>query len=211
MGIGHLRTGLILACLVGLAGSAVADVYKYRDYEGRIYLSDRPMKGGYTLVKRYRLKSYRRTSGQGGESLAAMQKRRKKLTPLIESAARASRIRPELVHAVVRAESAYRTDAVSEKGARGLMQLMPATAERFGVSDPHDPQQNLRGGTRYLRELLKLFDYDVRLAVAAYNAGENAVISYGNQVPPYPETRSYVEKVLAFYKHNRAENQLAQR
>jgi soluble lytic murein transglycosylase-like protein len=91
------------------------------------------------------------------------------------------------------------------------MQLMPATAERFGVTDPHDPRQNLRGGTRYLHELLKLFNNDLRLAVAAYNAGENAVISYGRRVPPYPETRRYVEKVLGFYEGSLAGNKLAQR
>lgn len=207
---GCLRTGLILACLWGVAGGAFADVYKYRDYEGRVYLTDKPMKGGYRLVKRYHFKQQRR-SGRRSDSLAALEKRRKRLTPLIESAAKASQVRPELVHAVVRAESAYRSDAVSGKGARGLMQLMPATAERFGVRDIHDPQQNLRGGTRYLRELLQMFDYDLRLALAAYNAGENAVINYGNRVPPYPETRNYVERVLAFYKQNRAANQLAQR
>jgi soluble lytic murein transglycosylase-like protein len=206
----RLMAGLILACLCGVAGSAWADVYKYRDYEGRVYLTDTPMKGRYTLVKRYRMQT-RRPASKGGDSLAAMQKRRQRYAPLIESAARASELRPELVHAVVRAESAYRADAVSEKGARGLMQLMPATAERFGVTDLHDPRQNLRGGTRYLRELLKLFDNDLRLALAAYNAGENAVISSGRRVPPYPETQRYVEKVLGFYKLNRAAEQLAQR
>jgi soluble lytic murein transglycosylase-like protein len=204
--------GLILACLCSASGGVWADVYKYRDYEGRVYLTDTPMKGGrYKLVKRYRMQTTPRRSASSGDSLAAMQARRQRYAPMIESAARASQVRPELVHAVVRAESAYRPDAVSEKGARGLMQLMPATAERFGVTDPHDPRQNLRGGTRYLHELLKLFNNDLRLAVAAYNAGENAVISYGRRVPPYPETRRYVEKVLGFYEGSLAGNKLAQR
>ena len=203
--------GLILACLCSASSGVWADVYKYRDYEGRVYLTDTPMKGGYKLVKRYRMQTAPRRSARSGDSLAAMQARRQRYAPMIESAARASRIRPELVHAVVRAESAYRPDAVSEKGARGLMQLMPATAERFGVTDPHDPRQNLRGGTRYLHELLKLFNNDLRLAVAAYNAGENAVINYGRRVPPYPETQRYVEKVLGFYEGSLAGNKLAQR
>ncbi len=210
MGFERLLPVVVLTCLLGMAGSVLADVYKYRDYEGRVYLTDKPMKGGYRLVRKYRFGSHRPAS-RTTDSLAAMQRRRQQLAPLIEAAARDSRLRPELVHAVIRAESAYRADAVSDKGARGLMQLMPATAKRFGVRDPHDPRQNLRGGTRYLHELLVRFDHDLRLAVAAYNAGENAVIDYGNRVPPYPETQRYVRKVLGFYEQNLAANQLAQR
>ena len=101
---------------------------------------------------------------------------------------------------MVRAESAYRSDAVSSKGAVGLMQLMPGTAERYGVTDRRDPAQNLRGGTEYLRDLLQMFDNDLQLALAAYNAGENAVIKYGNQIPPYNETQNYVRKVIRFYQ-----------
>ncbi|WP_148307690.1 lytic transglycosylase domain-containing protein [endosymbiont of unidentified scaly snail isolate Monju] len=148
---------------------------------------------------------------QGGDSLAALERRRKALRPLIDAAARAERLRPELVHAVVRAESAYRADAVSSRGARGLMQLMPETARQLGVTDPYDPRQNLRGGTRYLRQLLERFDFDLRLALAAYNAGESAVAQYGNRVPPFPETQDYVEKVLRYYKEYRAAAQLARR
>ena len=205
----HMPRYLPAVLLLAMTGGAMADVYKYRDYEGRVYLTDRPMKGPYTLVKRYR--SIPTGRSRAGDSLAALERRRRKLAPLIESAARASQLRPELVHAVVRAESAYRTDAVSDRGARGLMQLMPATARRFGVSNPDDPRQNLRAGTRYLKELLALFDNDLRLAIAAYNAGENAVIDHGRRVPPYPETQNYVEKVLTFYRRNRAASQLAQR
>ena len=85
------------------------------------------------------------------------------------------------------------------------MQLMPAKAERYGVSDPRDPAQNLRGGTQYLRDLLAMFDNDLKLALAAYNAGENAVIRYGNQVPPYDETRDYVRKVVDFFNQMNSE------
>ncbi len=104
-----------------------------------------------------------------------------------------------LIHAVVRVESAYDPYAVSRAGAVGLMQLMPATAKRYGVRDSRNPHQNVRAGVLHLRNLLLQFN-DVVLALAAYNAGENAVIQYGYKVPPYPETQNYVRKVLAFYR-----------
>jgi soluble lytic murein transglycosylase-like protein len=100
------------------------------------------------------------------------------------------------VIAVVRHESGFDPEARSPAGARGLMQLMPATARRFGVDDPDDPAQNLRGGTRYLRWLLDRYQGDVRLALAGYHAGEGAVARHGG-VPPYRETREYVRRVLA--------------
>ena len=106
---------------------------------------------------------------------------------------------PHLIHAVVRAESAYDPEAVSRAGAVGLMQLMPETAKRFGVTNRRDPQDNLRGGMLYLRHLMLLFD-DIKLALAAYNAGEGAVAKYGNKIPPYKETQTYVRRVLSFYK-----------
>jgi len=208
MNLRHPLFLLITLCL-GFASSAQADVYKYKDAEGRTYLTDKPMEGRhYRLVKRFRFGGAEVASS---DTWAELRARRKKLTPLIEAAARDSRLRPALVHAVVRAESAYRTDVVSSKGAVGLMQLMPATAVSLGVENSYDPQQNLRGGTRYLSKLLKMFDFDLQLALAAYNAGENAVISYGNKIPPYPETQRYVVKVLAFYDEYRADNKLAQR
>jgi transglycosylase-like protein with SLT domain len=105
---------------------------------------------------------------------------------------------PDLVDAVIRVESEYNPRAVSSKGAMGLMQLIPATARRFGVADPFDPAQNVEGGTTYLRYLLDLFGGDVPLALAAYNAGENAVLR-SNGIPPFAETRGYVRKVTAFY------------
>ena len=96
-------------------------------------------------------------------------------------------------------ESSFNAQAISYKGARGLMQLMPATAARFGVRDIFDPAQNIEGGARYLRFLLDTFKGDVELALAGYNAGENAVARYGNQIPPYRETQDYVRKISAHY------------
>lgn len=117
---------------------------------------------------------------------------------VLESAAR-NGLDPNLIIAVMRQESGFNPRAVSPKGARGLMQLMPATARRFGVKDIFDPAQNIEGGARYLRFLLDMFNGDLELALAGYNAGENAVINFGYRVPPYRETRYYVKNVSASY------------
>ena len=129
---------------------------------------------------------------------------RQRLTPPIQQVAVAYQLEPALLHAVISAESGYHPQAVSKKGARGLMQLMPATARRFGVTNPDEPLANMDGGARYLRWLLDLFT-DLRLALAAYNAGEGAVQRYGNTIPPYPETRTYVQRVLEFYRYYRSQ------
>lgn len=118
---------------------------------------------------------------------------------IIEQAAARHQVDAKLVHAVIQTESAYRPDAVSSAGAVGLMQLMPATASRFGVLDSNNPEQNINGGTRYLRHLLDLFPNSLHLAIAAYNAGENSVVKYNYNIPPYPETQNYVKQVLALY------------
>jgi soluble lytic murein transglycosylase-like protein len=102
-----------------------------------------------------------------------------------------------LLHAIIAVESAYDARAVSSKGAQGLMQLMPATAQRFGVLDPFDPHENVRAGARYLKALMAQFNGDLKLTLAAYNAGESAVVRYGNRVPPFAETQKYVPKVMA--------------
>ncbi len=104
-----------------------------------------------------------------------------------------------LLHAVISAESRYIADAVSRRGAAGLMQLMPATARRYGVADPFDPVQNLNGGAKCLRDLLKRFNDNVSLALAAYNAGRGAVIRHGTKIPPIRETEAYVQRVLSYY------------
>ena len=200
---------VLFACAALWSGGAAADVFKYRDQYGRILLTDRPM-AGMKLIKRYSYATGRSTPRRN-QSLAAMNRRKIELSPLIDAAANENQLRPALIHAVVRAESAYRADAVSPKGAMGLMQLMPATAERYGVSDPHDPAQNLRGGSSYLRDLLEMFDYDLQLALAAYNAGENAVIKYGHKIPPYKETQNYVRKVIRFFNELDLSRQIALR
>lgn len=172
---------------------AAADVWKRVDERGTVHLTDRPHGPGWVLIMRTR----RSSAAAAARGIAAQ--RRARFEPLIAETARRFNLDARLVHAVVRAESSYDPDALSHKGAVGLMQLMPGTALRYGVADPRDPAQNLLGGVNYLRDLLQQFR-NVDLALAAYNAGENAVIRHGNMVPPFPETHTYVQRVLRYYQ-----------
>ncbi|HPW18759.1 MAG TPA: lytic transglycosylase domain-containing protein [Candidatus Aminicenantes bacterium] len=124
---------------------------------------------------------------------------RKLYGPIIEKAAERHRVDRELIHVVIRAESNYDPFAISSAGAMGLMQLMPATARRYGVGNVFDPSQNIEGGVRYLRDLVRLFKGETRLVLAAYNAGQEAVRKY-NGIPPYPETRNYISSIMRTYK-----------
>lgn len=124
----------------------------------------------------------------------------KRFSLLINDAARRTALDPALVHALIAVESGYNPDALSPKGAVGLMQVLPETASRYGVADPaSSPEANLRAGTRYLSYLMVLFESRVDLALAAYNAGENAVLRHGNRIPPFRETQRYVPAVLKRY------------
>ncbi len=130
--------------------------------------------------------------------------RNKPYATLIHNAALNAALEPALVHAVIAVESAYNPAARSPKGAIGLMQLMPDTALRYGVKDPaRSPQDNLRAGTLYLKDLMQQFNHRLELVLAAYNAGENAVLRHGERIPPYPETQRYVPAVLARYRELR--------
>jgi len=128
---------------------------------------------------------------------------------IVESGKRNS-VDPLLLYSIMHQESTFKPRAMSNKGARGLMQLMPFTASRFGVSNIWDPKQNIEGGARYMRFLLNLFKGDVRLALAGYNAGEGAVMKYGYQVPPYSETREYVRRIGNRYSLIRDPKAIAQ-
>ncbi|MGH9779229.1 MAG: lytic transglycosylase domain-containing protein [Candidatus Acidiferrales bacterium] len=144
-----------------------------------------------------------RAARKGGAAAALnlIEKRKQSMPGLeahIDKVAEEQRVDPGLVRAVIEVESAWNHRAVSVKGALGLMQLMPATAAKYGVRDAFDPKQNVSGGTRHLRFLLDLFNDDTRLALAAYNAGENAVTRYKG-VPPYSETRAYVQRLETLY------------
>jgi len=170
----------------------MADLYKKVDTDGRVFFTDKPEGRGYRLIMR--------TPKRGTVAYAKFTQNRRKLMPLIKKQARFYKVDPALVLAVIHAESAYDKSAISRAGAVGLMQLMPATAKRFGVSNRNDAKQNINGGVQYLKYLLKLFKFDIRLVLAAYNAGESAVMKYGNKIPPYPETQNYVKKVISYYQ-----------
>jgi len=119
---------------------------------------------------------------------------------VVAGAAKTSGVDSNLIHAVIKAESNYNPKAVSPKGAIGMMQLMPATAKVYGAANPYDPVQNIAAGARYLSYLMTLFRNDLHLVLAAYNAGEGTVSRYGNKMPPFPETITYVRKVLSDYQ-----------
>jgi soluble lytic murein transglycosylase-like protein len=169
-----------------------ADVYKFVDTSGRVYYTDKPTNSSYKRIIRTRALNY-------SAALPFMSGNKKRFTDLINGAANRHQVDARLVHAVIQAESAYDSTAISSAGAVGLMQLMPDTARRYGVVDRNSPDQNIDGGTHYLKDLLRMFDSNLDLAVAAYNAGENAVIRHNNSIPPYPETQNYVKIVLALY------------
>ncbi|MDP1644139.1 MAG: transglycosylase SLT domain-containing protein [Thiobacillus sp.] len=181
--------------LVALAAPAQADVYAYADADGVEHYTNAP---GNSLYQR--ISSLLVESGKNNRANApAVRGNVAAFAPHIEQAAGEAGIDVALVHAVITAESGYNPAALSRTGAQGLMQLMPGTARRYAVKDAFDPKQNIRGGTRYLRDLLNMFDNNTELALAAYNAGENAVIRYGRKIPPYRETQAYVPKVMRLY------------
>jgi hypothetical protein len=178
--------------LVGItATSASADIFTRRNEKGVLEATDRVSAGdGFKLA--YKSKGIVMHSASFRPSSANALR----FEPLVLEAAAREGVSADLVRAVIHTESAFDHLAVSSAGARGLMQLMPDAAKRFGVTNPFDPQDNIKGGVRYLRVLLKQFQGDVALTVAAYNAGEGAVARY-RAVPPYRETRDYVRKILS--------------
>lgn len=191
--MGLIRFFSLLLMLFIAMPSAIADLYKKVDENGHVFFTDTPEGSGFRLIMR--------TPKKGTIEYRYFQQNRRQLTPLIRQQARRYKVDPSLVMAVIHAESAYDKNAISRAGAVGLMQLMPATAKRFGVSNRNDATQNIQGGVRYLRYLLELFNFNIRLTLAAYNAGESAVKKYDNKIPPYKETQHYVKKVLLYYQN----------
>jgi soluble lytic murein transglycosylase-like protein len=184
-----------MACL---ARPALADIYTFKDEHGVVHFTN--IAG---LDKRYRLLRKEGTDARPSHLATPMhvpsEEDIRRYSPIIEAAAKAYGVEMALVHAVISAESGYNPSALSKAGAKGIMQLMPDTARRYGVQNIMDPVENIHGGVRYLHDLLAMFNGNLELAIAAYNAGENAVARNGNKVPPYSETVAYVPKVLSFY------------
>jgi soluble lytic murein transglycosylase-like protein len=183
----------LLCVWVSSTSTAQAQIYALREGDGTLVLSDKPLGPGSQTFAVQGSSGNIRTTSRSDFATAASKTSR--WDSAIEEHAAANRVRPELVHAVIQVESAYNPRARSNKGAMGLMQLMPDTAADLGVVNPYDPEQNIRGGVAYLRQLLDKFGGNEELALAAYNAGPGAVSRYGDNVPPYRETQQYVDKV----------------
>jgi len=190
MSIGFIRNFklkwlLASVLLVAVASPVYADIYRYVDEDGVIHFSNVP--------NHYR---YRLYISDGKMDYQAYFDRYDKI---ISQASRKHGVDSSLIKAVIRAESDFDKHAVSSKGAQGLMQLMPETAKELEVGNSFDPEANIYAGVRYLKRQLKNFQNDVSLALAAYNAGENAVRRYGHRIPPYRETRTFVDRVLRYW------------
>jgi soluble lytic murein transglycosylase-like protein len=198
----------VVLCTAGMAQAEDTKIYRSYDSSGKVpTFSDRPINRTSQVFAVFDGTRLWPRSGGGPVSLPQLSARRNALDPLVQRIANTHGIHAALLKAIIEVESGFNARAVSPKGAVGLMQVMPATAARYGHFDLYSPEQNIDVGARYLRDLLGMFGGDVRLAVAAYNAGENAVIRHGRRVPPYSETIKYVPMVLERY--NRFQSQPA--
>jgi len=179
--------GIALMCAL-TPGLAQAQIYSWRDSSGTLVLSNTPKGGTSTTFVVAGVRSDIRYTRK------ALSERAAEFEPLVIEHARANGVRPDLVRGVIQAESAFNPLALSNKGAMGLMQLMPATASDYNVLNAYDPAQNIRAGVAYLKSLLTRYGQNEELALAAYNAGPGAVTKYG-AVPPYRETRNYIARI----------------
>lgn len=185
-----MRISLLSIILCALPIVAHADIYERTSPSGVIELTSTPSRGYHMVMRTYPITN--------AVSANAPTINKSAYSSIIEAASTKYDVPAALVRAVITAESGFDPRAVSDVGAMGLMQLMPATASRFGVDSPFNPRQNIFAGTKYLGILLKYFG-STKLAVAAYNSGRNAVVNAGWRVPPYAETMHYVPEVLRYY------------
>ncbi len=205
--IGYLRYSIgFLIFLLFNTASAWADIYKFIDEDGTICFTDSPPKGKKVIKilseKERKDVSEREKNLRGGRRSDSARLIRTSYHTLVHKIANEYYIDPELVKAVITAESNWDPFAVSKKGAMGLMQLMPSTASLLNVRNPYDPEENIRAGIRYLRYLIDRFNGDIVLALAAYNAGPSVVERFG-RIPPIAETLAYVKKVLSLSGYNK--------
>jgi len=192
-----IACGAVLFSVLVSSSSSFADIYKYEDAEGVMHFTDAPTDRKFKVFMRDIQKDKRLRTNFGFGKLSRSPA---EFDSIITSCASEFGVDKSLVKAVIHAESGYNPNAVSSKGAAGLMQLMPGTAQDLKVADSFNPTDNIRGGVRYLKFLLDTFKGNVTLALAAYNAGLARVAKYGG-VPPYDETRNYVSKVLSYQKN----------
>ena len=200
-----LASGLLVACLVLLPSAVTAQIDRSVGADGVIEIKSQ--KGKKSGSSSSRATNSRKNKPLGPAVVMPSDQSKERVSrydPFIQEAATLYHLPPAYIRAIMQTESNFDPRAVSPAGAMGLMQLMPFTAERMMVTDIMDPRQNIMGGARYLRILANLFNGDIHLATAAYNAGENAVIRYGG-IPPYEETQNYVVKVLSSYQRYRAQ------
>jgi soluble lytic murein transglycosylase-like protein len=191
------KTLIFLAMVLGATSAgAHPKIYTYLDSDGVRHYTDVPDDNRYKLLA---LSSHDITQS-GDHYDPAVLARATQYDSIIEKAAVSAAVEPNLLRAVIVVESGFNSRAVSKRGAVGLMQLMPATASRFGVANRYDPIQNIRGGAAYLKFLMDRFGQNMRLALAAYNAGEEAVDRNGGQIPPFSETMAYVPRVMKIYR-----------
>jgi len=177
---------------------ADADIYVYTDENGvRRFTDTRPSKKHTVYLRTLEPAQKRKRSKSGGISKAVANR----FDTLIKKAADNYQVPFSLIKSVMHAESAFNPFAVSPKGAKGLMQIMPSNYEALAITNPFDPEQNIMGGTQYLKAMLQKYDGIVQLALAAYNAGPEAVDEYNRQIPPFAETRNYVKKVIKLYRN----------
>jgi soluble lytic murein transglycosylase-like protein len=203
------RSLVLLAAAAGAVAPACAQIYAGTNGSGAVVLSNfQTNETPDLMISAPPPPAPAVVGAAAASSLAVMpgSTGAERFKPMIRQVAQETSMSPQLLHAVIAVESGYDPKAVSRKGAQGLMQLMPQTAQRFGVRDALDPLQNLRGGAMYLKWLLDYFNGDLKLALAGYNAGEHEVVRAGYQIPPIRETRDYVPKVLAQLKRSAAAN-----
>jgi soluble lytic murein transglycosylase-like protein len=190
------------AFAVSAAMPALADIYSFKDEKGVVHFTNiKGLDNRYRLVRKEDGAPINPATDYNAKVFMPSQEDIEKYAAIIKTASRENGVDASLVHAVISAESNYNALAVSRTGAMGLMQLMPDTARRYGVQNMMDPAENIHGGVRYLADLMQMFKGRMDLAIAAYNAGENAVIRAGHRIPNYAETRHYVPKVLGFYQN----------